>query len=69
MFAKSKLGPTPLSLPIILILFAAFMAFRTTKKILSNREKGIWKEVFCLLVWGSLIILNLYHFNGILYVT
>jgi hypothetical protein len=68
MYAKSMLGPTPLSLPLIFSVFSAFMAVRTTKILISNKNNDNLKKTFCLFVWILLIIFNIYQFNSILYV-
>ena len=68
MYAKSKLGPTPLYLPLSLAIISVIMAVITIKQIISKKRKNIISKIFCLVVWIYLFIFNIYQFNNILYV-
>ena len=72
LFAKSKFGPTPLSLPFFLIVIS--VAFAITSILKALKINKIQKQeklgaVYSAIIWILLAIYNFFHFNTILYVT
>lgn len=65
LFAASKLEPTPVMLPILLILFSLSCAFVSFRKTLKDKTK---QNIISMILWIILIVYNLWQLQLLLYV-
>ena len=72
LFAASKLGPTPLFLPLILgaissccIVVSTFLTISARKR----KDSHIAIPVFTIVIWSGLAVFNLLAFQSVLYVS
>jgi len=72
LFAASKLGPTPLFLPLILAAISICCIIVSTFLTISARKRQdphIAIPVLSMAIWGGLTVFNLWAFQSVLYVS
>ena len=70
-YAAGKFGPTPLFLPLILVIACCCVLILCVKHVLrKHKHKKLgWRiDLLILIIWLCLVIFNLYNFQLILYV-
>lgn len=71
-FAASRLGPTPVMLPLFLCLLClAFVCVSIALAVRQRKQQqALWYlHLLSAILWAGLIVLNFKHFNDIMYVT